>query len=174
MMNRGHRAEKRECSRIEGEFPVTVLEAQVTAENTNLPPSGNSYLANAIAKKAIGANVSQGGLAFMSSKPYRAGTILAFEVVLPEPPQDFLPMIRRFVQRQIRGFRALCQVVWTGAISIGQYQMGVRFIDTNERRSNALAELLTEYQWQSRFARALEEPDDPLTRFDDWGDFDEA
>jgi hypothetical protein len=172
MMNQGHRAEKRVSSRVEGEFPVTVLEAQVTADNANLPPPTNSYVANAIAKKATGANISQGGLAFVSSKPYRAGTILAFEVVLPEPPPDFLPMIRRFVQRQIRGFRSLCQVVWTGAISIGQYQMGVRFIDTNERRSNALAELLTECQWQNRFARALEEPDDPLSSFDDWGDFE--
>jgi hypothetical protein len=172
MMNRGRSADKRESLRLEGEFPVTVLEAQVKAENANLPLTTSSYVANAIARKALGDNISQGGLAFTSSKPYRAGTILAFEVVLPEPPQDFLVMIRRFVQRQIRGFRALCQVVWVGAISIGQYQMGARFIDTNDRRSNALAELLTEYQWQNRFARAMEEPDDPLSSLDDWGDLE--
>lgn len=172
MINWGRHTEKRGGLRVNGEFPVTVLEAQIKAENKNLPPITSAYLASGIAKKAVGANISQGGLSFTSSKPYRAGTILAFEVVLPEPPQDFLPMIRRFVHRQLRGFRALCQVVWTGAISIGQYQMGVRFIDTNDRRSNALAELLTEYEWQSRFARALEEPEDPLSSLDDWGDFE--
>ena len=115
----------------------------------------------------MGTNISKGGLAFDAKRPYRIGTILAFEVVLPEPQDDFLPLIRRFVQRQIRGFRALCQVVWVGAISIGHYRMGVRFIDANERRSGALSQLLTEFQWQERFTTSIDEPEERFTGDDD-------
>jgi hypothetical protein len=168
MMNRGHRrADNREFSRVEQEFPVTVLEAQVSTEKSKSSAAANSYLASAIARKATGMNISRGGLAFDAQKPYRIGTILAFEVVLPEPQEDFLPLVRRFVQRQVKGFRSLCQVVWIGAVSIGHYRMGVRFIDSNERRSAALGELLTEYEWQHRFMSAIEEPENRWASSDD-------
>jgi len=172
MMNRGHRrAEKRKFSRLEQQFPVTVLEAQVIAESSGSPAAPNSYLANAIARKATGTNISKGGLAFEAKRPYRIATILAFEVVLPQPQEDFLPLVRRFVQRQIRGFRALCQVVWVGAISMGHYHMGVRFIDTNERRASALDQVLTEFHWQQRLMSSVEDTEHPFTDSDDdWQD----
>ncbi len=171
-MDRGHRqTDKRKFSRVERDFPVTVLEAQISAEKQKSPAAPSSYLANAIARKATGTNISQGGLAFEARKPYRIGTILAFEVVLPEPHGDFLALVRRFVQRQVKGFRSLCQVVWIGAISIGHYRKGVRFIDSNERRSAALRELLTEYEWQCRLRNATEEPENRWDSYDeDWDD----
>jgi hypothetical protein len=65
-------------------------------------------------------------------------------------------LIRRLVERQMKGFRALCQVVWVGVISTGSYHMGVRFIDRNEQRSGALDKLVTEYLWQERFMSSIE------------------
>lgn len=148
--------EKRRARRLCQCFPVTVLEAEVSAEGKTASSGHTSYWANAIARKASGINIARGGLAFEVNKPYRVGTILAFEVVLPEPQEYLLPLIRRLVQRQVKHFRALCQVVWVGVLSAGSYRMGVRFIDTNDQRSAALDQLTAEYQWQERFLSPME------------------
>ena len=158
MIGRSRRhADKRNSPRLSERFPVTVLEAQVSAEGGAKSTGQKSYWANAVASKASGTNISKGGLAFEAKKPYRVGTVLAFEVVLPEPGDDFLPLIRRFVERRVKDFRALCQVIWVGVVSTGHYRMGVRFIDTNELRSSALDQLVTEYRWQQRFMSSVEE-----------------
>jgi len=156
--------DKRNSPRLAVRFPVTVLEADVSSDNQPTP-GPNSYLAKAVASKALGANISQGGLAFEATKPYRVGTILGFEVVLPEPEEDFLPLIRRLVDRQMKCFRALCQVAWVGLASPGKYRMGVRFIDSNDARSLALGQLVSEYRWQQRLIRSAQDPENRLNGY---------
>jgi hypothetical protein len=143
----------------------------MNCDSQSSPSGQNSYLANAVASKAIGENISKGGLAFEATKPYRVGTILGFEVILPEPEDDFLPLIRRLVDRQMKCFRALCQVTWVGMAAPGNYRMGVRFIDSNEARSLALDQLISEQRWRQRLMRPVQDPENRLSgEFGRWED----
>jgi hypothetical protein len=166
----GH-SDRRRCGRLAKTFPLTVLEAEVSAEGGRGSSGENQYVGRAIASRASGMNISKGGLAFESRKPFRAGTVLAFEVTLPEPEDYLRPMIRRFVERRLKGFRALCQVVWVGVVSAGNYQVGVRFIDVDVGRSGALEQLMEEDRWQKRLMSRIEGPEERPEDFDEgWGE----
>jgi hypothetical protein len=171
MIGRGRRQdEKRRSPRLAQPFTVTVLEAETTGESTTDSDGNRSYWTSAVASKAIGMSLSKGGLAFQGKKPYREGTILAFEVALPEPEESFLPLIRRFVQRQMKGFRALCQVVWVGALSSGCYCMGTRFINTSDERTRAVEELIVEHEWQRRLVESIDDSSNELSDMTDGWD----
>jgi hypothetical protein len=142
--------DRRKSARISKHFPVTVLEAALSSEGARSSSGENLYIGKAIASRAFGTNISKGGLALDTRKPYRLDTVLAFEVTLPEPKDCLIPLIRRFVQRRAKGFRALCQVMWVSAVSANSYRIGVRFIDVDENRSVVLDQLETECRWQER------------------------